>query len=244
MNDKDLETTDIEESDRKSRNLTMAMIGVVVLGACALVVMAFLWLRPGQLPFLSQILASPTATRRPTRTPEPNQTPRPDLTATQLAWVKPAESPSLASMEEANTAFNAGAVYLENFASVRPEIPEIVQPGDLFFYDVQLPASDEFPVVWSYGWCASLEQIVTDNFNDIQLDFIMNESPVPLENFVVINTVNNDGSGCREYAALVTNWPQGQHHLETRVTFTQDVHDGWNLFPAGTHILKYIVTVE
>lgn len=244
MNDNDLERTDIEEGDRQSRSLTMAMIGVVVLGACALVVMAFLWLRPGQFPLLADIFASPTATRRPTRTPEPNQTPRPDLTATQLAWVKPAESPSLAEAEEANAAFNSGAVYLETFATTKPEIPEVVQPGDMFFYDVQLPGSNEFPVVWSYGWCASLEQILADNFNDIQLDFIMNESPVPLDNFVVVNTVNNDGSACREHAALVTNWPTGQHHLETRVTFTQDVHDGWNLYPAGTHIIKYIVTVE
>jgi hypothetical protein len=244
MNDNDFERTDMEESDRQSRNLTTVMIGVVFLGACALVVMAFLWLRPGQFPLLSELFASPTATRRPTRTPEPNQTPRPELTATQLAWVKPAESPTIASTEQANAAFNSGAVYLENFASTKPELPEVVQPGELFLYDVQLPGSNEFPVVWSYGWCASLEQILEDNFNDIQLDFVMNETPVPLDNFVVINTVNNDDSACREYAALVTTWPKGQHHLETRVTFTQDVHDGWNLYPAGTHIIKYIVTVE
>jgi hypothetical protein len=242
MND-DIETTDIEEDDQKKRTMTFVMVGVVVVGACALFFLAFLWFRPAQFPLLAELFASPTATRRPTRTPEPNQTPRPDLTATQLAWVKPAESPSLASTEEANAAFESGAVYLETYASVKPEIPEIVQPGDLFFYDIQLPGSDHFPVVWSYGWCASLEQIVEDNFKDIQLDFIMNESPVPLDNFIVINTTNNDGSACREYAALVTTWPAGQHHLETRVTFTQDVHDGWNLFPAGTHIIKYIVTV-
>ena len=245
MNDNDFEKTDMEEeSDRQGRSLTIAMIGVVVLGACALVVMAFLWLRPGQLPFLSQVFASPTTTPRPTRTPEPNLTPQPNLTATQLAWVKPAESPSVASADEANATFNTGAAYLESFATTRPEIPEIVRPGDMFFYDVQLPGSGEFPVVWSYGWCASLEEILEDNFNDIQLEFIMNETPVPTDNFVVINNVNSDGSACREHAALLTTWPTGEHHLETRVTFTQDVHDGWNLYPAGTHIMKYIVTVE
>ena len=244
MKDNDFETTSIEEGDQKNRVMIYIMGAVVILGACALFFLAFLWLRPGQFPLLTDIFASPTATRRPTRTPEPNQTPRPDLTATQLAWVKPAESPSLADAEEANAAFNSGAVYLETFATTKPEIPEVVQPGDMFFYDVQLPGSGEFPVVWSYGWCTSLEQILEDNFKDIQLEFIMNESPVPLDNFVVINTTNNDGSACRAYAALVTNWPRGQHHLETHVTFTQDVHDGWNLFPAGTHILKYIVTAE
>ena len=244
MNDDNRETTSIEEGDQKSRNLTIVMMGVVVLGACALFFLAFLWFRPGQFPLLAEIFASPTATQRPTRTPAPNETPLPNLTATQQAWVKPAESPSLASMEEANTAFDSGAVYLETYSSVTPEIPEINQPGDLYLYDIPLPGSGRFPAVWSYGWCASLKQIMEDNFKSIQLEFTINESPVTLDHFVVIETENEDGSACREYAALVTTWPAGQHHLETLVTFTEDVHDGWNLFPAGTHTYKYIVTVE
>jgi hypothetical protein len=244
MNDNNSESTSIEEADQKRRNLTMIMAGVVILGACVLFFLAFLWLRPGQFPLLAEVFASPTATRRPTRTPEPNLTPRPDLTATEQAWVRPAESPSLASKEEANAVFGSGVVYLETFASSKPEIPEIVQPGDLFLYDIQLPGSGQFPVAWSYGWCTSQMAILDDNFKSIQLDFIMNGSPVSLDLFVVIDKPHADGSACREYAALVTTWPDGQHHLETRVTFTQDVHDGWNLFPAGTHILKYIVTVE
>jgi hypothetical protein len=244
MNDENTGTTSLEEADQKRRNTTFIMAGVVVLGLCALLFLAFLWFRPGQFPLLAEVFASPTATRRPTRTPEPDLTPRPNLTATEQAWVKPAESPSLASAEEANETFGTGAVYLETFAGTKPEIPEIVQPSDLFLYDVELPGSGQFPVAWSYGWCASQAAILEENFRSIQLDFIMNGAPVSLDHFVVINKESSDGSACREYAALITNWPEGQHHLETRVTFTQDVHDGWNLFPAGTHILKYIVTVE
>ena len=244
MNDDNRETTSIEEEDQKGPNLTMIMMGVVILGACALFFLAFLWLRPARFPLLSEIFASPTPTPRPTRTPAPNQTPQPNLTATLLAWVKPPESPSLGSAEEANTAFASGTVYLETFAAVKPELPEINQPGDVYLYDIELPGSGHFPVAWSYGWCASQKEILDDNFKSIQLEFIMNESPVPLDHFVTLNQENQDGSACREYAGLVTNWPKGQHHLETHVTFTQDVHDGWNLFPAGTHIVKYIVTVE
>lgn len=244
MKDDNTGNTSIEEANQKRRNMTLLMASVVVLGACVLFFLMFLWLRPGQFPLLAEVFASPTATRRPTRTPEPNETPRPDLTATEQAWVRPAESPSLASAEEANAAFGSGVVYLETFASEKLEIPEIVHPGDLFLYDVQLPGSDQFPVAWAYGWCASQGPILEENFKSIQLDFTMNGSPVPLDHFVVIDKPHSDGSACREYAALVTTWPEGQHHLETHVTFTQDVHDGWNLFPAGTHIFKYIVTVE
>ena len=246
MNDDHHEMTSTEEADQKRRNMIILMAGVVILGACALFFMAFLWLRPGQFPPLAEIFASPTATRRSTRTPEPDLTPRPNLTATEQAWVRPAESPSLASMEEANQAFRSGtaAVYLETFASVQPEIPEITRPGDLFLYDVQLPGSGKFPLAWSYGWCASQKAILEDNFKHIQLEFTMNGSPVTLNHFVVTDKDNSDGSACREYTALITIWPEGEHHLESHITFTQDIHDGWNLFPAGTHIFKYIATVD
>ena len=244
MNDDNLETTSIEEDDSKRRILIYAMVGVVIVGLLAIFLLSFFWFRPGQTSPFSQLLPSATPTPRPTRTPAPNQTPRPDLTATQGAWVQPAESPSLASAEEANSAFASGTVYLETFASVKPELPEINQPGDLYLYEVQLPGSGQFPVAWSYGWCASLEEILDDNFKSIQLEFLVNGSPVPFDHFVVLQEAHEDGSACREYAGLVTNWPEGQHHLETHVTFTQDIHDGWNLFPAGTHILKYIVNVE
>jgi hypothetical protein len=244
MNDDNLETTSIEEGDQKRRNLIIAMVGIVAVGCFALFFLAFFWFRPGQSSPLSKYFPSATPTRRPTRTPAPNQTPLPNLTATQLAWVKPAESPSLASVEEAKTTFESGVVYLETYASVSPEMPEINQPGDVYIYEIPLPGSNQFPVAWSYGWCASQKEIMEDNFKYIQLDFLINESPASLENFAVIDTPHDDGSYCREYAALVDNWPEGVHHLETHVTFTQDVHDGWNLYPAGTHTYLYIVTVE
>lgn len=51
----------------------------------------------------------------------------------------------------------------------------------------------------------------------------------------------SDGAPCREYVALVDNWPIGQHIIESRITFTQDINDGWDIYPAGTHIFKYFV---
>ena len=64
-----------------------------------------------------------------------------------------------------------------------------------------------------------------------------------LVHFAIVETPYEDGSYCREYVGLVDTWPDGQHQLETRVTFTQDIHDGWNLYPAGTHTFKYFVYV-
>ena len=244
MDDHNIGTTSIEESDNKRRTMIIVMAGVVILGICVLSVLAFLWFKPGQFSSIADLFATATPTLRPTRTPSPNQTSLPNLTATQQAWVKPAELPHLASAEEAKTRYEANKVYLESFASVVPEIPEVSKPGDLYIFEIPLPGTAQFPVIWSYGWCASLQEIMEDNFKHIQLDFIMDESPVSIENFALIETPYDDGSYCREYAALINAWPVGQHQLETHVTFTEDVHDGWNLYPAGTHIYKYFVFVE
>ena len=242
MDDNNFDTASLEEEKNKRRDMLMVMAGVVILGICVLSVLGYFWL--GQSSFLAEYFPSATPTQRPTRTPSPNQTPLPNLTATQLAWVKPVELPHLASAEEARTRYEANKVYLESFATVAPEIPEVSEPGDLYIFEIPLPGAAQFPVIWSYGWCASLKEITEDNFKHIQLEFIMDESPASIENFAIIETPYEDGSYCREYAALVDGWPLGQHQLETRVTFTEDVHDGWNLYPAGTHIYKYFVYVE
>lgn len=89
------------------------------------------------------------------------------------------------------------------------------------------------PSIWSYGWCTTTLEILEDNFAHIQIEFTVNESPVPSANIAVIETSREDGSPCREFVALAETWTPGQHHLEIRVAFTQDIHDGWDLSPPG-----------
>jgi hypothetical protein len=100
------------------------------------------------------------------------------------------------------------------------------------------------PLVWLYGWCTTTQAILEENFRSIQLEFTLNERVVPLGNFAIVDVTREDGSPCRDYVALVENWPVGEHHLESRVNFTQPINDGWDLYPAGTHTYQYIVIVS
>jgi hypothetical protein len=144
--------------------------------------------------------------------------------------------------EDARSAYDSGGAYLEAFAWTFPDMPEVNQPGDLYLFDVQLFESN--PLLWSYGWCTTTQAILEENFRYIELEFTLNENTVPLGNFAVVEYMREDGSPCREYLALVDEWTPGQHQLETRVTFTQAIHDGWNLYPAGAHVFKYLVTMN
>lgn len=231
-----------EDNGFNKTTLTI-MIGVVMVGACALVFLAFTWFRPDAGSLIAEYFPSPTPTRGPTATPAPTRTPAPDLTATQQAWVKPAELPSLGNADDARSTLDSGFFfYLESFTSASPDTPEINQPGDVYVYEIYL--EETIPLVWSYGWCTTTQSILDDNFSHIQLDFVLNEASIPSTVLAARDYQREDGSACREVAALVQAWTSGTHHLETRITFTQAIHDGWNLYPAGTHTYKYVVTLN
>lgn len=241
MND-NIETQSVKESDQKRRTLIFAMLGVVVVGTCALFLLAYMWFQPDQTSLFAKYFPSPTPTRRPTSTSAPTGTPAPNLTATQQAWVKPAQSPSLGSAEEAKSARNSEVEYLEDYTLVFPDTPSINQPGDIYVYEISLTESK--PLIWSYGWCTTTQQILEENFAHIKLEFTLNGNTVPSDKFAIVEYARDDGSPCRTYNALIKLWPKGQHQVESRITFTQDIDDGWDIYPAGTHIFKYVVTIQ
>jgi hypothetical protein len=232
----------VEEADANKRTKIMILIGIFIFSACALFTLAFVWFQPNQNTLFAKYFPSPTATRRLANTPAPTRTPIPNLTATQSAWIKPSQSPTLGNAEEAQKAFEAGMSYLESFASEIPDTPDINQPGDVYIYDIQFDQPE--PVVWSYGWCTTTQEILEENFTHTQIEFIVNEEPVTPDHIFIQDTTRDDNSPCRDYTATIQTWPKGQHQLEVRVTFTRPTDDGWNLYPAGTHTFKYIVTVN
>lgn len=218
------------------------MSGVVVVGLCGLVFIVSQLFRPVSSSLIAEYFPSPTPTAISTETPASTRTPVPNLTATQQAWVRPAQSPSLGSVEEARAAADAGTNTLESFAYIYPDTPEINQPGDVYVYEIQLTEST--PLVWLYGWCTTTQTVLEENFSQIRLEFTINGSPASPGSFAVSEYERSDGGKCREHTALIVDWPAGTHQLETRITFTQALNDGWDLYPAGTHTYKYVVVVQ
>ena len=182
MND-DTNLPPIESPESSRRTIILAMIGVVIFGICALFALAFYWFQPNENTLFAKYFPSPTATRAPTRTPPPTRTPAPNLTATQLAWIKPRQSPALGSTAEVKKALDANLSYLEEFASVIPDMPDVNQPGDVYIFEIQLDRSQ--PALWSYGWCATTQEILEENFTHLQLDFMINEESASLENILI-----------------------------------------------------------
>jgi len=154
--------------------------------------------------------------------------------------------PQIGSVQEAQTALDHNLPYLYEFQTTMPNPPETTQLGELSTYKASLTQDQR--ALWYYNWCTTTSTILNENFGHIQINFMIDDTVIPLNQVAVIdyesNPLNKSDGVCRQYFTVINYWPIGQHRLEIRVTFTQDLDDGWDMYPAGTHIYEYIVTVR
>jgi hypothetical protein len=157
--------------------------------------------------------------------------------------IRQVETPKIGSAEDAKAARERSVPDLSDLSSVSPDLSGVSQPGDVYEYQIILDRSTS--VIWSFGWCATSQEILEENFENIKPEFFIGETEVSMDNFVVVDSRGSfDDSYCREYYAVVSTWPRGRFQLETRVTFLADIDDGTDVYPVGTHFFRYIVTVR
>lgn len=146
--------------------------------------------------------------------------------------------PRIASLSEAETAFQAQTPWLEDLAAESYEITS--QAGETYTYTITMDRSRD--VMWVYGWCATTKELLAQNWDHISLVFTLDGKEVPLDSFVRLED-NFDEMECRLYYTLLSDWPGGEHLLTTEVTFTTTINDGLDDYPAGTHVYEYRVSV-
>jgi hypothetical protein len=54
----------------------------------------------------------------------------------------------------------------------------------------------------------------------------------------------SNGQQCRLVFTSLSDWPAGEHHLITKVTFKAKINDGTADYSAGDYILDYKVFVK
>jgi hypothetical protein len=223
----------------KTDRMLWYTIGGIVISACIVMILLAFSVYHSMQSQVQEIFTVGTPVT--TYTPRPAITP--NLTATQRAWIKPSQSPALASVEDVKTALNDdNTKYIEQYAVSFPDFPDINQPGDIYGYEIHINPS--MTALWSYGWCTTTSEILDQNFAQMKVEFVMNGAPVSKDQLAGYDYQRFDGGQCRSLAALITAWPPGEHQLEVRVTFLQPTDDGWDIYPAGAHIFKYFVYVE
>ena len=54
----------------------------------------------------------------------------------------------------------------------------------------------------------------------------------------------NQGQFCRVVSYQLTDWPAGEHHLTTTLTFLKKINDGFMDYDKGTFTYNYTVYVK
>ncbi|MCH8991493.1 MAG: hypothetical protein IIA44_07055, partial [Acidobacteria bacterium] len=93
-------------------------------------------------------------------------------------------------------------------------------------------------------WCTVTEEQLAQNWENISLVFVIDDETIPLDNFVEFDDDIGGELACRARYVLLTDWPRGAYLLTVEVTFAAELDDGFEVYPAGTHVYEYSVSVE
>jgi len=156
------------------------------------------------------------------------------------AGVTPSGPPEVAGASAASSAFQSGKSFLEDLAREQYESADYAQPGTLTF-TVALTKPDT--LIWLYAWCATTTEILNQNFENIELKFVLDGAEIPLDDLRK-EDLENSGQQCRLYYTALSKWPAGEHHLSATATFTAPINDGTSDYAAGDYVLEYAVFVK
>ncbi len=155
------------------------------------------------------------------------------------AGVTPSAPPKIASKEESENAFAAGAKFVEDKAREQYTPEELSTPG-VWTYTVPLAKSET--LIWAYYWCTTTTEVLEQNFSQIEVQFELNGQVVPMDKFAVTD-LPNGGNQCRIMYAALSDWQSGENTLKTSVTFKSKINDGMGDYEAGDYVSIYSVFV-
>jgi C-terminal processing protease CtpA/Prc len=155
------------------------------------------------------------------------------------AGITPSGKPKIANKSDAEAAFNSGTEFLEQRAREQHDASEYAQPGTITF---TIPLSESEPLIWAYAWCASDTDTLKQNFDHIELKFVLDGEDVTSQ--MIITDLPNNGQECRLVYTELSDWPGGEHHLTITATFTAKINDGLADYEPGDYILDYTVYVK
>ena len=158
----------------------------------------------------------------------------------QGAGVTPSGPPEMASAAAASSALTSGKSFLEDLAREKYDSADYGAPGRLTF---TIPLTKTDTIVWLYAWCATSTETLNQNFENIDLKFVLDGEEIPLDKFRK-EDLESGGQQCRLYFTALSKWPAGEHHLSTTATFTAAINDGTSDYEAGDYVLDYAVYLK
>ncbi len=156
------------------------------------------------------------------------------------AGIVPGAAPKVATVADSEAAFSSGASFLEDLARENYDPSTFSKPGTVTY---TVPLADLEPLIWGYVWCAADSKILSSNFENINLKFVMDGNEVSVGSFGTYE-LETGGQVCRLTYTSLSDWTPGEHNLITTATFTDKINDGTADYEPGDYILDYKVYVK
>ena len=157
------------------------------------------------------------------------------------AGVTPSGPPQLMNNDETQNAINASAKQFEELAHEKYTNDDYLDTSKNFTFTITLNTSQD--LLWSWGWCAKDTATLDSNLNNLGVKFTLDGQPVAPDKFLKLD-YPNQGQQCTVYVLGLTNWPAGEHHAVTVVTFKTKINDGSSDYPPGTQTFDYGVFIK
>lgn len=156
------------------------------------------------------------------------------------AGVVPEGPPTVETDFDFITEVTGGTPFLLDLAREQYSEAEYAQPGTLT-HTVVLNESQA--VIAGYFWCATTQEILDDNWANMEFAFELNGEPLSVDELSFQQAATSFGP-CNVLTAILSDWPPGQHSFVVDVTFTSALNDGAGDYPAGSYRSEYTIFVE
>ena len=162
------------------------------------------------------------------------------LNTSIVANVIPSGPPTILEPQKTLQAAQNNTPILEELANedLNLALPE---PGQTRSYTIEGTKSTS--TIWWYAWCAKNKQIAQQNWNNITIDYYLNEIKVTKDNFYQTNGSSNE-EHCFYQLANLVDWPRGEHKLITKINITSDINDGQKEYLLGIRNFVYKVYIN
>ncbi len=131
-------------------------------------------------------------------------------------------------------------VRLQSLASETYTEEDYAKPGTLKF---TANVTNEKPVYFSYGWCATTEDILRQNFEHIGVKIFLNDAELGSDAVHTFVYSLTNGQFCGDVGILTYDWPAGEYQLKAVATFDAKINDGMSDYNPGDYVYEYNVTV-
>jgi len=153
----------------------------------------------------------------------------------------PSGPPHLMTITETQSAASAGIKQFEELAREQYTNADYLDVNKSFTFTITLDKSQE--LLWAWGWCASDTTTLQSNLSDMDIKFTLDGQDITPDQFLNID-YPNQGQQCTAFLLGLTDWPGGEHHAVTTLTFKNKLNDGTYDYDPGTQTFDYGVFIK